>query len=196
MIPSFWFALSAHADVVQPPMDRGTNTVEVAAILPHGIDAVWDILAGDYGKISESHPKIVKSAYLKGSLQGDLGVERTCWFDDDGDKELHEQIVRWEPAAYTFDNRILAARGFPLDPDNTLATYHLEAIDATHTRAVIHMEYRTAPAMMGGMMKGAFRGLLSDYLVAVHGHLATGAPVNRENFDEVRQQYGDEVVFE
>jgi hypothetical protein len=178
-----------------PPMQRPVQSIVVEAVLPHSAAAVWDIVAGDYGKIAESHPKIVRSDYVGGSLVGGLGVERTCWFNEAGTQELHEQIVGWEPEQGRFQNRILSARGFPLDPDNTLATYSVQAVDAGHTRMRIEMSYRTRPALMGGVMKGAFSGLLEDYLVAVHGRLASGQPVTGENFAAIARTYGEGVAF-
>lgn len=193
---SFLFALSAHAAVIEPALDRPTHELDVVAVLPDAIDRVWETMARDYGRIAESHPQIVRSDYIHGALEGGLGVERSCWFSDSGSRQLHEQIVSWQPDAHTFENRILDAKGFPIDPDNTLATYELEAVDADHTRVHLHMVYRTAPAMMGGVMKGAFRKLFEQYLVAVHGHLVTGEPVNRESYDAVAKAHGAEVVFE
>ncbi|MEQ1503343.1 MAG: SRPBCC family protein [Myxococcota bacterium] len=192
----FLIALSARADVSQPSLDRPTHAFEVVAVLPDPIDRVWEIMAVDYGRIAESHPQIVRSDYVHGALEGGLGVERSCWFSDSGSRQLHEQIVSWRPDDHTFGNRILDAKGFPIDPDNTLATYRLEAVDPDHTRVRLQMEYRTAPAMMGGLMKGAFRKLFEQYLVAVHGHLATGQPVNRDTYRAVAEAHGDEVVFE
>lgn len=170
------------ADVVPPPMDKKTRTVTVSAELPFSADTVWAAVAEDYGRIADSHPRIVRSDYRHGSLQGELGAERSCWFDDKGKKVLHEQIVGWEPETMTMQNRVLEAAGFPMDPDNALGTYHVESLGPDRSRFVITLEMRMKPAVLTGPMSGAFEGLMEDYMVALEHHLATGEKVDRESF--------------
>jgi hypothetical protein len=181
---------TAHAGPpVQPSLDKKTRHIQVTAEMPHSAAEVWGVLAEDYGRVADSHPRIVKSDYLRGSLKGELGAERSCWFNEKGSQVLNEQIVGWDPAEMTFQNRIVSREGFPIDPDNTLATYSVVAIDGGHSRVTIEMDFRTAPAMMGGMMKGSFENLLGDYLTAVDHHLRTGESVNRDNFAMVKSLY-------
>jgi len=182
-------ALAQASTPMPPPMAARTHHVEVARDLPFPAEQVWEAVALDYGRIAESHPLIVSSDYRHGSLQGELGAERTCWFNEKGSRLLHEQIVSWDAEAMTFQNRVLEADGFPLDPDNTLATYTVEPLSDGSSRVSIVMDYRTAPAMMGGLMKGAFGSLLDDYFVALEHHLATGEAVTRDNFKAIAKAY-------
>jgi hypothetical protein len=112
-----------------------------------------------------------------------------CWFNEKGTQTLHEQITAWDPEHYTFTNRVLAADGFPVDIDNTEAVYTVTDLGEGSSRVTIEMEFRANPAVMGGMMKGPFKKLLGDYLIAVEHNLNTGEPVTRDNFREVARQY-------
>lgn len=172
-----------------PAMDKKTHHLVVESVIPHAAEAVWAAMAVDYGRVAESHPRIVRSDYRHGSLQGELGAERSCWFNDKGTQVLHEQIVVWNPDEMMLQNRVLEAAGFPVDPENTLATYRVTPIDDTHSRVTFDMEFRTTPAFMGGMMKSSFETLLSDYFVALDHHLRTGESVTRDNFKAVAKLY-------
>ena len=184
-LPSF-----ADASPPMPPaMEARTHHLEVWRDLPFPAEQVWEAVAVDYGRVAESHPLIVSSDYRHGSLQGELGAERTCWFNDKGSRLLHEQIVAWDGEAMTFQNRVIEANGFPLDPDNTLATYRVEALSDTTSRISIVMDYRTSPALMGGLMKGSFDSLLQKYFVALEHHLSTGEPVTKDNFKTIAKAY-------
>jgi Polyketide cyclase / dehydrase and lipid transport len=174
---------------VAPAMDKKTRHAEVSYDMAHPAEEVWQVIAADYGRIAESHPRIVKSEYLHGSLKGELGVERTCWFNEKGTQVLHEQIVGWDAEGMTFQNRILEATGFPMDPDNSLATYSVEDLGNGTSRVSIVMDFRTTPAFMGGMMEGSFTKLLSEYFMAVDHHLSTGEAVTKENFKEIARLY-------
>ena len=170
-------------------MDKKTQDVTASRVIPHPAEAIWEVIAADYGRVAESHPKIVSSDYLHDSLEGGLDVERSCWFNDKGTQTLHEQITSWDPEHYTFTNRILEVQGFPIDIDNTEATYRVEDLGDGTSRVVMDMAFRAKPAMMTGMMKGPFKSLLNDYLIAVEHNLSTGEKVTRDNFKDIATLY-------
>jgi len=47
-------------------------------------DEVWNTLAVDYGAIANSHPTIIKSEYAAGTLKGNDGAEKKCYFNEKG----------------------------------------------------------------------------------------------------------------
>ena len=170
-------------------MAKKFKVLDVERVMPFSAEKVWAAVALDYGKIAESHPRIVRSDYEAGSLQGELGAQRMCAFNDKGTQVLHEKIVDWDEENMTFVNMILEAKKFPLDEDNTRAIYKVTPIDANTSKLSMHMEFRTSPAFMGGMMKGSFEKLLNDYMIAVEHNIKTGEAVNRDNFKDIRKQY-------
>ncbi len=182
-------ALASAGTPDQPALDKKMREADVVYEMDHSAEEVWEVIAGDYGRVAESHPRIVKSEYKQGSLTGELGAERTCWFNEKGTQVLHEQIVAFDAEAMTFDNRILEAAGFPVDPDNTLATYRVEDLGEGRSRVSIHMQFRATPAIMGGLMQGSFTSLLEDYFLSVDHHLSTGESVTRDNFKEIAALY-------
>lgn len=184
LLPSLALA-DSRTPIAAPPMTARVAHEVVTSEMAVPADRLWEIVAGDYGRIAESHPKIVKSDYRHGSLKGELGAERTCWFDAKGKRTLHEQIVDWNPEKRVFSNRILEASGFPIDPDNTLAVVSVEDLGNGRSRLTYDMRFRAKPAIMTGKMKGAFRGLIQDYFIAVEHHALTGEPVTVDNFKQI-----------
>lgn len=151
-------------------------------------DQVWAVVGEDYGGIANSHPKIISSNYLNGSLKAGEGAERVCNFNEKGTRYLKEKQVNYDPENYTFKNQVFQAGKFPVDPDRTFAIYKVESIDANTSRFSFDMTYRTKPAFMGGMMKNNFKKLIADYAIAIEHHVKTGVAVNKENFKEIKKQ--------
>lgn len=167
---------------------KKTQGFKVSHVINAPIDQVWKVIGEDYGSVAYSHPKIISSEYINGSLKSGEGAERVCNFKEDGSQYLHERQVNYDPANYTFVNQVFRAGKFPVVPESTFAIYKLEKIDANSCRFVFDMTYRTSPAMMGGIMKGSFKKLIADYAIAIDHHIATGEKVTKENFKEIKKE--------
>ncbi len=170
-------------------MEKKTQHISVSRVIDLPAEKVWEALAVDYGNIANSHPTIISSDYVNGSLQGAMDVERMCYFKDNGSQFLHEKIVMWAPEKMTFSNRILDARKFPINTDNSLGTYTVESLGPNQSKVIINFDFRTKPAMMGPMAKGKFKRLLSDYLLALEHNAKTGEKVTGENFKSIKKKY-------
>ncbi len=168
---------------------KKVQTFEVAKVIPHSAAKVWAVVGEDYGAIANSHPLIVNSDYINGTLKAGEGAERVCHFNDKGTRYLHERMVNFDPENMTFINQVFQAGKFPVDPEYTKAVYKVEPIDENSCRFVFKMEYRTKPAMMGGMMKGRFKKLINDYALSIEHHITTGEKVNKDNFKEIKKSY-------
>ena len=152
-------------------------------------DQVWAIVGEDYGAIANSHPQIVYSEYLGGTLHAGEGAERLCNFNDKGTKYLKEVMKDYDPDHMTFVNQVTHAGKFPMDPELTRATYKVEDLGDGKSRLSFDMQYRTKPAIMGSMAKGKFKKLIEDYFIAVEHHAKTGEKVNKDNFKEIKKRY-------
>ncbi len=175
-----------------PPAKEKTkklSTFNVKRVLPFSADKVWQAVAEDYGAIANMHPKIVSSSYIGGSLKGGEGVERICHFNEKGTQYLKEKMLDYNPGQMQFTNQVFQAGKFPLDPEVTRAVYTVKVLSDNSCELSFNMQYRTKPAMMGGMMRGKFRGLINDYLLSIEHHLATGEKVTKENFKRIKKQY-------
>lgn len=174
---------------LQAQKQKKVQTFTVSHVIEAPADKVWAVVGEDYGAIAYSHPKIVSSDYINGTLKAGEGAERVCNFNEKGTRFLKEKQVNYDPANRTFKNQVFQAGGFPVDPDYTYAIYKVEEIDANTTRFTFDMTYRTKPSFMGGMMRGNFKKLIQDYAIAIEHHVNTGVKVNKENFKEIRKQY-------
>lgn len=159
----------------------------ITKIINAPADQVWKVVGEDYGAIANSHPKIISSNYISGSLKAGEGAERVCNFNEKGTQFLKEKQVNYDPENYTFKNQVFQAGKFPVSPEHTFAIYKIEAIDANTSRFVFNMTYRTNPAFMGGMMKRNFKGLIADYAIAIEHHIKTGENVTAENFKKIKK---------
>ena len=106
----------------------------VTHVIEAPIEKVWQVVGEDYGAIAHSHPKIVSSNYVGGSLKAGEGAERVCNFNDKGTRYLKEKQVNFDPANYTFKNQVYQAGKFPVSPEHTYAIYKLEQVDANTTK--------------------------------------------------------------
>jgi len=166
---------------------KKVQSFKVVHVIKASAEQVWAVVGEDYGAIANSHPKIIRSDYVGGTLAPGEGAERVCYFNESGSRFLKEKQVDYDPEHYTFKNQVFQAGRFPVDAENTYAIYKVEAIDANTSRFIFDMKFRTKPAFMGGLMKGKFKSLIDDYALAIEHHVATGEPVNKDNFREIKR---------
>ncbi len=164
-------------------------TFRVEKVIPHPAEKVWAVVGEDYGAIANSHPKIIASDYVSGTLQAGEGAERVCYFNEKGSQFLKEKMTNYNPREMTFVNKVYQAGRVPVNPDYTQAVYRVERIDANTSRFIFDMQYRTKPALMGAMMKGQFRQLIDDYAVAIEHYISTGEQVTKKNFKTIRKLF-------
>ena len=81
-------------------------------------DDLWAVIGEDYGSVANSHPKIISSDYINGSLQACEGAERVCNFNDKGTQYLKENMVNSDPEHMTFVNQVYQAGKFLVDPNS------------------------------------------------------------------------------
>lgn len=150
---------------------------------------VWKVVGEDYGAVAKSHPKIVSSNYVNGSLVAKEGAERICNFNEKGTQYLKEKMINYDPTNMSFVNTVYQAGKFPVDPELTEALYKVEDLGNGRCRLTFNMKYRTKPAFMGSLMKGKFKGLIKDYFIAIEHHVKTGEAVTKENFKSIKKMY-------
>lgn len=182
-------ALFATGDKDKAEKTKKVQHFKISKVIPFSAEQVWKVVGEDYGSIAYSHPKIVSSNYINGSLQAEEGAERVCNFNDRGTQYLREKMSDYDPANMTFTNRVYKAGKFPVDPEYTYAIYKVTPIDAGSCELSFDMNFRTKPAMMGGMMKSSFTNLIEDYFIAIEHHVKTGEKVTRDNFKDIRKMY-------
>lgn len=169
---------------------KKVHTFQVTRVISAPAKEVWKVVGEDFGAIANSHPKIISSDYINGSLAAGEGAERVCNFNDSGTKFTHEKMVDYDPFNYTFKAVIFDAEGVPMNTEYSYAVYSVKAIDVKSCELSIRMQYRTKPAILGAMAKGGFKKTISDYALSVEHHVLTGEVVNRDNFKEIKKRYG------
>lgn len=166
---------------------KKTQGFTVTQLINAPAEKVWTVVGEDYGAIANSHPKIISSNYIEGSLMSGEGAQRICNFNDKGTKFVKEKQLDFDPANMTFRNQVYQAGRFPLDPEHTYAIYLVEAVDENTSRFTFNMIYRTKPAFMGAMAKGSFKKLIADYAIAIEHHVLTGEKVTKDNFKAIKK---------
>ena len=152
-------------------------------------EKVWAIVGEDYGAIAYSHPKIISSDYVNGSLKAGEGAERVCNFNEKGTRYLKEKMVNYNPEDMSFTNTVYQAGKLPVEPEYTKAIYKVERLAEGKSRISFDMQYRTRPAFMGAMAKGNFKKLIRDYFIAIEHYAKTGEKVTKKNFRKIKKKY-------
>lgn len=168
---------------------KKVQTFEVSRVIPAPAAEVWKVVGEDFGAIANSHPKILSSNYINGSLQSGEGAERVCNFNARETKFTHEKQISYDPENFSFQAQVFHAEGLPLDTDYSVATYKVIPIDNQSSKLVFSMKYRTKPAFLGGLAKGNFKKTLTNYLLAVEHHVLTKEVVNKDTFKQIKKQY-------
>ena len=183
------FSLLLMATFITAFAQKKTQNFTVTYEMNAPAEKVWAVVGEDFGAIANSHPQIVSSEYINGTLKSGEGAERVCNFNDKGTKYLQEKQVNYDPENYRFEVQVSQASKLPMDPNYSLAVYKVEPIDENSSRFIFEMTYRTKPAFMGAMAKGKFRKLIEDYALAIEHHVNTGEIVNQDNFKEIKKQH-------
>ena len=177
LLPTLLLVLGFGASLHAQDMSKSHRVVEVFRTVDAPAERVWQALVGDYGEIANYSPFIYASSYEAGSLKGEVGAERKCYFDDKSKKYSHERIAAIDRDAMTMTNVILEVDGLPLDPDNSYAVYSVEDLGNGKSRAGYTFYMRTKPAFMGGLAAGSFEKSLNETLIGLEHYLQTGERV-------------------
>ena len=169
--------------------EKKVQTFKVSKVIDIPANELWDVVGKDYGKIAYSHPKIMASDYIDGSLMAGEGAQRVCYFNEKQTQYLKEKMVNYSPDQMSFTNKVYQAGRFPVDPDYTQAVYQIKDLGNGQSEFSFDMQYRTKPAFMGAMSKGKFKKLINDYFIAVEHYTKTGEAVTKDNFKEIKKLY-------
>lgn len=168
---------------------KKVQTFKVSKVLPFSAEKVWEVVGEDYGRIAYSHPKIIESDYINGTLKAGEGAERVCYFNEKQTQFLKEKMINYSPERMSFTNTVYQAGKFPVDPEYTRAIYMVKDLGNGKSELSFDMQYRTKPAFMGTMAKGKFKKLIKDYFIAIEHHVKTGEQVTKENFKQIKKLY-------
>ncbi len=174
---------------VEAQKQKKVQTFQVSKVIDLPADQLWAVVGDDYGRIAYSHPKIVASDYINGTLKAGEGAERICYFNAKQTQFLKEKMVNYSPETMSFTNTVYQAGKFPVDPAYTQAVYKVKDLGNETSELSFDMQYRTKPAIMGAMAKGKFKKLIQDYFIAVEHHVKTGEEVTKDNFKQIKKRY-------
>lgn len=179
-------------------MAKSTKTVYVERLIHAPAERVWQALVGDYGEISHFAPSIYASNYEAGSLKGEIGAERKCYFNEKGDRWSHETIQALDNQAMEMKNVVLNASKFPLDTDNSFAMYRVRDNGDGTSTASYEFTYRAKPGFMTGLVKGQFKKQLNETLIGLEHYVTTGEKVNATtgNWKDVKASFKDTGAYQ
>ena len=181
---------------VAQSMEKKYHTVHVEIPINASADRVWEAMVLDYGEISNFSPYIYTSSYINGSLKGERGAQRTCNFNEKGTQWVQEQIVSIDQENKVMINRVVKGKKVPLNPDNSRAFYRVKDNGDGTSTASYEFQFRTSPAIMGMMAKGAFKKQLSGTLIGLKHYVETGEIVRGGNgkYQEIKDDYPKPTV--
>lgn len=168
---------------------KKAQNFKVSRTINASATSIWKVVGEDFGAIAKSHPTIVNSKYINGSLKGGEGAERVCNFNEEGTRFVHEKQISYNPEKFTFKAQVFHIDGLPMDTKYTYAIYKVIPVNENTSKLEIEMNYRTKPAFLGWMIKGKYKRTLKEYLLAVEHHIKTGETVTKDNFKSIKKQY-------
>lgn len=177
-------------------MEKKYHTVKVEMKINASAERVWEAMVLDYGEISNFSPYIYTSEYTKGSLKGEVGATRKCYFNDKGNQWSHERIAEIDRKNRIMRNVIIDGAKLPLNLDNSQAFYRVvDNGDGTST-ASYEFQFRTTPAFLGAIAKGGFKKQLSGTLVGLKHYIETGERVTggTDKYKEIKDRYPKATV--
>ena len=168
---------------------KKVQTIEVEHVINAPAEKVWKVIAEDFDKISNSHPKLVSSGFLNGAQETEVGCSRVCNYNDKGSKFLKETVTYLDNDSMTLGIDIFEVEGLPINPEYSTAVQKIVPIDDNSSKMIMTVNYRTKPSFLGGLAKGGFKKGIRDYGIAIEHHVNTGETVTKENFKFAKKKY-------
>ena len=190
------FGLASHSILGQERMTKKFKTLNTEIVINASAEKVWETMVLDYGKVGNFSPFIYSSHYESGSLKGEVGAERKCYFSENKKRWAHETILDIDAQNMRMTNIIKDAAKFPLDKNNSQAIYYVKDNGDGTATAGYKFQFRTKPAFMAGLAKGKFKKLLGQTLVGLKHYVETGEVVNASNnkFKDIKNTYNYTVL--
>ena len=185
------------AGLMGQSMDKKYRTIAIERQIEAPAERVWEALVADYGEISNFSPFIYTSNYLQGSLKGEVGARRKCAFNAKGTQWTHEEIREIDADRMLMKNVVIDAQKFPLDTDNSYATYHVRDNGDGTSTAGYTFHFRTKPAFLGLIARGSFKKSLNETLIGLEHYLETGEHVTggSDNAERVIKAYRESGAY-
>lgn len=182
--------------VLAQDMEKKYRTVRAELKINAPAERVWKAMVLDYGEISNFSPYIYSSNYENGSLEGKVGAERICNFNEKGSQWIHERIEHIDQENMIMTNHPVDGKKIPLNFDNSQAFYGVEDNGDGTSTASYEFQFRTTPSFMGGLARGGFEKQLAGTLVGLKHYVETGEKVTPMNgkYGEVKDRYPEPTI--
>lgn len=151
----------------------------------------WQIIAVEYDKVQNSHPKIISSQYVGNYSEFKEGAQRRVNFNEEGSKYMVEEIASINLKEMTILFNTLEVEEIPIKAASTRSMFKIEDLGNDRSKVSCVMQYETSPSFLGGMVKRKLEKRLMDYLVAVEHYAKTGEKVTRTNFSRIKKAQKD-----
>lgn len=176
------------ADAPKASINKKVQTFTVSRELPVSAEQAWAVIA-DYGNVAFSHPAILESEIIGDAEEVGDNTHRACYFNEDKSQYMEEKIMDYSPETFSFTNQVTKASKFPLIPEYTRGYYKIKDLGADRSEFTFTMEFRTKPALLGAVMKGKFKSLITDYFTSIVHYAKTGEKITKDNFKKIKRQY-------
>ncbi len=174
--------------------EKKTVSIKHDIVINAPIEKVWNTLVENYGGLHNYSPSTVSSYCTNNATVAEMGAGRVCQFDEKGKKYMRENIVLFDAANYYFENQLVET-SYPMDTENTMATYKLTANADGTTTLTQEVMYRMKPAFMGGLMKGAYRKTIMDDQIGFKYFIETGNKSTEDTKKDLRKKYESAITI-
>ncbi|AXT59225.1 SRPBCC family protein [Aquimarina sp. AD10] len=178
-------------------MEKKFRTVKVEMKIDAPAERVWEVMVLDYGEISNFSPYIYTSEYTNGSLNGKLGAERKCNFNEKGTQWSKERIAEIDSENMVMRNLVIDGAKLPLNFDNSQAFYRVKDNGDGTSTASYEFQFRTKPAFLAIIAKGGFKKQMSGTLVGLKHYIETRERVTggTNKYKEIKKRYPKATII-
>ena len=150
-------------------------------------DRVWQVVARDFDKVSDSHPVSPKSGFTNGSSTVKVGSQRVMYMSENEKKYFIDEIVRLDQTKGNLLINVIEAKGYPIDFSNV--EFCVDSLSTNKSKLTMIFSYRTKPKFLNKIAKNGLKRQLQDYLYAIDYHARTKEKITPGNWKTIRNNY-------
>ena len=160
-------------------------------VIEQTIDApaerVWEVIAQDFDKVSDSHPVSPKSQFAEGTDEVKVGAQRIMYMAKNEKKYFVDKIVRLDEAERNLLINVEEAKGYPISFSNV--EFYADSLTSNSSKLTMIFSYQMKPRFLQKMAKGSLKKQLQAYVYAIDHHAETGEVITKESWKRIRKNY-------
>lgn len=150
-------------------------------------EKVWEVIAHNFARVSDSHPVSPKSDFANGSDTVQLGSQRIMYMTQNEKKYFVDEIIGLDNKKRELLINVVKAKGYPIKFSNV--RFIVDIVGKHESQLIMIFSYQTKPKMLQKMAKKGLKKQLQEYIYAIDHHCQTGEKITKKNWSIIREKY-------